>query len=235
MITLLSCMCYYHSCVQYLKLIVLYWHFLLLCVWTDICTLYLFYVSEINIYYYYYYYCIAPGCTNYFYKGGKQHFHRLPLKNKALLKSWLQKIKRKDPPVNEYARVRSDHFESECYRQKRSFDSSGALVSNATNNLCTDAVPTIFNLAAFSSGMCDAPASSSNVEKSGERKRRLAVRTRKQQHTEVGLFTSYLPNRRFHGDVIRRVTWASGTTGWQKTFGWRAPRVFLLVFMPCLH
>ena len=85
-------------------------------------------------------------------------------------------------------------FESECYRQKRSFDSSGALVSNATKNLCTDAVPTIFNLAAFSSGMCDAPASSSNVEKSGERKRRLAVRTRKQQHTEVGLFTSYLPN-----------------------------------------
>ena len=134
--------------------------------------------------------CIAPGCTNYFYKGGKQHFHRLPLKNKALLKSWLQKIKRKDPPVNEYARVCSDHFESECYRQKRSFDSSGALVSNATKNLCTDAVPTIFNLAAFSSGMCDAPASSSNVEKSGERKRRLAVRTRKQQHTEVGLFTS---------------------------------------------
>ena len=49
-------MCYYHSCVQYLKLIVLYWNFLLLCVWTDICTLYLFYVSEINIYYYYYYY-----------------------------------------------------------------------------------------------------------------------------------------------------------------------------------
>ena len=41
--------------------------------------------------------------------------------------------------------------------------------------------------------------------------------------------------RRFHGDVIRRVTWASGTTGWQKTFGWRAPRVFLLGFMPCLH
>ena len=31
---------------------------------------------------------------------------------------------------------------------------------------------------------------------------------------------------RFHGDVIRRVTWASGTTGWQKIFGWRAPRVF---------
>ena len=42
-------------------------------------------------------------------------------------------------------------------------------------------------------------------------------------------------DRRFHGDVIRRVTWASGTTGWQKTFGWRAPRVFLLGFMPCLH
>ena len=47
-----------------------------------------------------------------------------------------------------------------------------------------------------------------------------------------GGITTY---RRFHGDVIRRVTWASGTTGWQKTFGWRAPRVFLLGFMPCLH
>ena len=142
--------------------------------------------------------CIVPGCSTYFYKGGKcaQHFHRLPLKNKALLKSWLQNIKRKDPPVNEYTRVCSDHFESECYRQKRSFDSSGALVSNATKNLRTDAVPTIFNWAAFSSGMCDIPASSSNVEKSGERKRRLAVRTRKQQQTEVGLFTSYLPNGR---------------------------------------
>ena len=34
--------------------------------------------------------------------------------------------------------------------------------------------------------------------------------------------------RRFHGDVIGRVTWASGTTGWQKIFGWRAPRVFCL-------
>ena len=138
--------------------------------------------------------CIAPGCTNYFYKeGDKQHFHRLPLKNKALLKNWLQKIKRKDPPVNEYARVCSDHFEPECYRQKRSFDSSGALVSNATKHLCTDAVPTIFNLSAFSSGMCDTPATTSSVEKTGERKRRLAIRTRKQQHTEVGLFTSYLP------------------------------------------
>ena len=41
--------------------------------------------------------------------------------------------------------------------------------------------------------------------------------------------------RRFHGDVTRRVTWPSGTTGWQKICGLRAPRVFLLGFMPCLH
>ena len=122
--------------------------------------------------------CIAPGCTNYFYKlynkGGKQHFHshRLPLNNKALLKSWLQNIKRKDPPVNEYARVCSDHFKPECYRQKWSFDSSGALVSIVTNQLCTDAVPTIFNSAAVSSGMFE------------QRKQRLGVRARTQQHTE---------------------------------------------------
>ena len=41
-----------------------------------------------------------------------------------------------------------------------------------------------------------------------------------------------LHHRRFHGDVIRRVTWASGTTGWQKIFRWRAPRVFMPGFMP---
>ena len=41
--------------------------------------------------------------------------------------------------------------------------------------------------------------------------------------------------RRFHGDVICRVTWASGTTGWQKIFGRRVPRAFLIGFMPCLH
>ena len=52
MIILLSCMCYYHSCVQYVKLIVLYWNFVFICVWTDICTVYVFYVSEINMYSY---------------------------------------------------------------------------------------------------------------------------------------------------------------------------------------
>ena len=52
-------MWYYHYCVQYVKLIVLCWNFVFLCVWTDICTLYLFYVSEINIYYYYYYYILC--------------------------------------------------------------------------------------------------------------------------------------------------------------------------------
>ena len=49
-IILLSCMCYYHSCIQYVKLIDLYRNFIFLCLWTDICMLYLFYVTEINIY-----------------------------------------------------------------------------------------------------------------------------------------------------------------------------------------
>ena len=53
--------------------------------------------------------CIAPVVQTIFIKV-QAACHRLPLKNKALLKSWLQKIKRKDPPVNEYARVCSDHF-----------------------------------------------------------------------------------------------------------------------------
>ncbi len=38
--------------------------------------------------------CIAPGCTNHFYKKQeKVHNHRLPVANKELLRKWLQKIK----------------------------------------------------------------------------------------------------------------------------------------------
>ena len=39
---------------------------------------------------------------------------------------------------------------------------------------------------------------------------------------------NFVFNYRFHGDVTRRVTLLSGTTGWQKILGWRAPRVFCL-------
>ena len=42
--------------------------------------------------------------------------------------------------------------------------------------------------------------------------------------------------RRFHGDVIRRVTWSSGIPGWQKICCCRASRVFCRdsIFV-CIH
>ena len=42
--------------------------------------------------------------------------------------------------------------------------------------------------------------------------------------------------RSFHGDVIHRVTWWSGISGWQKICGWRASRVFCWDSFPvCPH
>ena len=132
----------------------------------------------------------AAYCTNHFYsRDGSQrkHFHRLPLKNRTLLKSWLQKLKRKNPPVNEYARVCSDHFLPECYETKMPFDSSGCLVSQTSNRLKKDAVPTIFNLSKYSVVMYDIPATiGSTTSEKHERQVRHAARSRKKVKTEVG-------------------------------------------------
>lgn len=55
-------------------------------------------------------YCVVPGCN----KSSTTHpnlsFHRLPLKNKHLLKIWVHKVGRKNLPLNCHSRVCSDHF-----------------------------------------------------------------------------------------------------------------------------
>ena len=57
-------------------------------------------------------YCIVPLCNN---RSGtpeaaKLSFYRLPLKDPALLKLWLVRIRRENTPVNQHSRVCSAHF-----------------------------------------------------------------------------------------------------------------------------
>ena len=88
--------------------------------------------------------CIAPGCTNYYYKTPNKHFHELPLKDDKRLAKWLHNFTRKNAPVNEHALVCSDHFTSEGYVHEGSFDDSGAFVLKKTRYLEKTAVPSVF-------------------------------------------------------------------------------------------
>ena len=54
--------------------------------------------------------CIVPECKNKSKMPGIS-FYRLPLKDPAVLKLWLIRIRRKNPPINRFARVCSAHFE----------------------------------------------------------------------------------------------------------------------------
>ena len=42
----------------------------------------------------------------------------MPLKDKALPKIWIAKIRRTNTPVNEHARLCSDHFEDTCFESE---------------------------------------------------------------------------------------------------------------------
>jgi len=72
------------------------------------------YLEKISILFYHLlgimpHYCIVLKCKN---KSGTPglSFHQLPLKKPKLLKLWLIKIKRKNPPLSRYSRVCSAHF-----------------------------------------------------------------------------------------------------------------------------
>ena len=58
-------------------------------------------------------YCVVPGCHNSSSVHRHLSFHRLPLKNKSLLKNWIHKIGRKNLPLNGNSRVCSEHFETD--------------------------------------------------------------------------------------------------------------------------
>ena len=56
------------------------------------------------------YFCVVPGCSNKSDRDSHLSFHRLPLKNKSLLKIWIHKIGRKNLPLNKNSCVCSEHF-----------------------------------------------------------------------------------------------------------------------------
>ena len=54
--------------------------------------------------------CAVPGCTNRSDRQSNLSYHRLPLKNKVLLKQWIHKIGRANLPLHDSTRVCSEHF-----------------------------------------------------------------------------------------------------------------------------
>jgi len=92
--------------------------------------------------------CVAPGCTNYFYKDALTHlnvsFHRFP-SDKQQLKRWLQSLKRTNMPNLQYGRVCSDHFMEEDFVTKGRFKDDGSFEMARTNVLKHTACPSIFN------------------------------------------------------------------------------------------
>ena len=89
-------------------------------------------------------YCMAFSCNNDSkdYKRGISFF-RLPLRNTALLKQWLAKLRLQDPPIKETSRVCSEHFTEDCFER----DLKSELVPGAKpmRTLKADAVPTLFS------------------------------------------------------------------------------------------
>ena len=95
--------------------------------------------------------CIAPGCTNHFYKKQeKVHYHRLPVANKELLRKWLQKMKRANPPVNCNSCVCSNHFLPEDYVLTEYFNELGEYREQGTNRLMPEAVLSVFEFFQYS-------------------------------------------------------------------------------------
>ena len=83
--------------------------------------------------------CIAPGCRQYYYKCPSKHFQRVPKDKPQLLGQWLQRMKLKDPPKQEYARVCSDHFTDDDYQTTGTVTGTGEIVyqdQQAENQCC---------------------------------------------------------------------------------------------------
>lgn len=55
-------------------------------------------------------FCAVPGCSNRSDRDSHLSYHRLPLKNKQILKQWIHKIGRTNLPLNDSTRVCSEHF-----------------------------------------------------------------------------------------------------------------------------
>jgi len=100
--------------------------------------------------------CVAPGCTNYFYKDANVSFHRLP-SDKQQLSRWLQSLKRKNMPNLQYGRVCSEHFVEEDFVKKGRFKNDGTFEMARTNVLKHTACPSIFNFSLYDHTKTDCP------------------------------------------------------------------------------
>ena len=64
--------------------------------------------------------CVVPGCGSRSDRDHQLSFHRLPLKNKTLLRQWLHHIGRKNVPLNNNSRICSRHFKNSYKRKLQS-------------------------------------------------------------------------------------------------------------------
>ena len=55
-------------------------------------------------------FCAVPGCSNRFDHDSQVSYHRLPIRNKPLLKQWIHKIGRANLLLNKSTGICSDHF-----------------------------------------------------------------------------------------------------------------------------
>ena len=98
-------------------------------------------------------FCIAPGCSNSFYKTKDRethvHYHNLPLKRPSVLRRWLTVMKRKTPPVNSSAKVCSDHFVDDDYVEEKFFNEEGRLATRKKKLLKREACPSVFDFSAY--------------------------------------------------------------------------------------
>ena len=127
--------------------------------------------------------CIAPGCTQFYYKSPGKHFHRLPVNKPQLLRQWLQRLKRQDPPESKYARVCSDHFLDTDYKTKGIITNDGGFCFEKTNILKENAVPTVFDFSMYEKST-DAPTTASkatSASSTARRKRREARQWEKEK------------------------------------------------------
>ena len=107
--------------------------------------------------------CMAPGCTNWYYRCKEKTFHRLPT-NESQQKRWLQKLKLASPPSAKSARVCSDHFVDGDYKTKDTYDEQGHLVKKKTSFLVKDAVPSVIDFSAYTFGSTDFSLAKSGQE-----------------------------------------------------------------------
>jgi len=88
--------------------------------------------------------CAVVGCSNRTPRDSKRgiSFHRLPFKNKPLLKEWQERSKRANLPKPSQSHICSEHFEKECFKSCCSLDLWPARKHKRELNEGT--VPTIF-------------------------------------------------------------------------------------------